>query len=393
MKKYLYAFLILLFVSSNIYSQSDYSKYMQVKKLFLQERYEEVKNSNISLSSNSEFLPYFNFYISVSLYKTGNLKESLDSFNELKKKYPNWPQIQDINYWIVKILVEIDNLTDALNIFSTILDSDIKSNLYEIIDPKISSISSFYNLQNLYNKYPDNISLAKYYGRQLLNEFLDEDVQNEIKEILRIVDRNELFISSYEKFKIAVLLPMMYESLENTYYIRNNKFIMDLYAGITYSLSNLDSTNSLIEIFPFDTKRDPDVVNEIIDNGYLDGMDLIIGPLYSKPVSIIKQYCLENKLLMINPLSSNHEIIEDNNYSLLFNPSLKTIANKAADYSIDRFKENKNVIIFYVKKIDMILFHHNTLRKGLGKSKINKKKLINDLTKISSRVLKFSKPI
>jgi ABC-type branched-subunit amino acid transport system substrate-binding protein len=93
---------------------------------------------------------------------------------------------------------------------------------------------------------------------------------------------------------------------------------MDLYAGIMYSLSNLDSTNSLIEIFPFDTKSDPDVVNEIIDSGYLDGMDLIIGPLYSKPVSIIKQYCLENKLLMINPLSSNHEIIEDNNYSLLF---------------------------------------------------------------------------
>ena len=350
MKKYLFVCLILLFVSSNTYSQSDYSKYMQVKKLFLQERYEEVKNSNISLSSNSEFLPYFNFYISVSLYKTGNLEESLDSFNELKKKYANWPQIQDVNYWIVKILIEIDNLTDALSVFSTILDSDIKNNLYEIIDSKISSISSFYNLQNLYNKYPDNISLAKYYGRQLLNEFLNEDVQNEIKEILRIVDRNELFISSYEKFKIAVLLPMMYESLENTYYIRNNKFIMDLYAGIMYSLSNLDSTNSLIEIFPFDTKRDPDVVNEIIDSGYLDGMDLIIGPLYSKPVSIIKQYCLENKLLMINPLSSNHEIIEDNNYSLLFNPSLKTIANKAADYSIDRFQEKKNVIIFYEKK-------------------------------------------
>ena len=350
MKKYLYISLILLFVSSNTYSQSDYFKYMQVKKLFLQERYEEVKNSNISLSSNSEFLPYFNFYTSVSLYKTDNIEESLDSFKEIKKKYTNWPQIKDVNYWIVKILIETDNLTDALSVFSTISDSDIKSNLYEIIDLKISSISSFYNLQNLYNKYPDNISLAKYYGRKLLNEFLDEDVQNEIKEILRIVDRNELFISSSEKFKIAVLLPMMYESLENTYYIRNNKFIMDLYAGIMYSLSNLDSTNSLIEVFPFDTKRDPDVVNEIIDSGYLDGMDLIIGPLYSKPVSIIKQYCLENKLLMINPLSSNHEIIEDNNYSLLFNPSLKTIANKAVDYSIDRFQENKNVIIFYEKK-------------------------------------------
>ena len=98
MKKYLYISLILLFVSSNTYSQSDYFKYMQVKKLFLQERYEEVKNSNISLSSNSEFLPYFNFYTSISLYKTDNLEESLGSFKEIKEKYTNWPQIKDVNY-------------------------------------------------------------------------------------------------------------------------------------------------------------------------------------------------------------------------------------------------------------------------------------------------------
>ena len=45
------------------------------------------------------------------------------------------------------------------------------------------------------------------------------------------------------------------------------------------------------------------------------------------------------------------------------------------------------------KRIDMILFHHNTIRKGLGKSKINKKKLIKDLRKISSKVLKYSQPV
>ena len=45
------------------------------------------------------------------------------------------------------------------------------------------------------------------------------------------------------------------------------------------------------------------------------------------------------------------------------------------------------------KRIDTILFHHNTIRKGLGKNKINKKKLINDLNKISSKVLNFSQPV
>ena len=45
------------------------------------------------------------------------------------------------------------------------------------------------------------------------------------------------------------------------------------------------------------------------------------------------------------------------------------------------------------KKIDMILFHHNSIRKGLKKKQINKKKLINDLSKISSKILKYSNPV
>ncbi|MDC6465386.1 adenylosuccinate synthase [Pelagibacteraceae bacterium] len=45
------------------------------------------------------------------------------------------------------------------------------------------------------------------------------------------------------------------------------------------------------------------------------------------------------------------------------------------------------------KKIDMVLFHHNSIRKGLQKKKIDKKKLMRDLIKISSKVLKYSKPV
>ena len=45
------------------------------------------------------------------------------------------------------------------------------------------------------------------------------------------------------------------------------------------------------------------------------------------------------------------------------------------------------------KRIDMMLFHHNSIRKSLGKNKINKKKLINDLKKISAKILRYSKPV
>ena len=45
------------------------------------------------------------------------------------------------------------------------------------------------------------------------------------------------------------------------------------------------------------------------------------------------------------------------------------------------------------KKVDMILFHHNSIRKGLGKIKIDKKKLVNSLSEISAKVLKYSQPV
>ena len=45
------------------------------------------------------------------------------------------------------------------------------------------------------------------------------------------------------------------------------------------------------------------------------------------------------------------------------------------------------------KKIDIILFHHNSIRKSFNKKLINKKKLMNDLHKISYKILNFSKPV
>jgi len=45
------------------------------------------------------------------------------------------------------------------------------------------------------------------------------------------------------------------------------------------------------------------------------------------------------------------------------------------------------------KKIDIILFHHNSIRKGLKKKLINKKKLMHELKKVSFKILKYSKPV
>ena len=343
--------LLILFYgfSVNLSAQSDYSQFIRIKKLFNQKKYNELININSVIKNTSEFYHYTIFYKSVSYYKINQKEESLKYLNQIKKENPNWSQIDEVYFWMIKIILEKNQIEEAMYYFSLISEEDILNDLYPLIDPLIKKINSFNQLKKLYEEYPKNKSIAKYYGRILLQEYLSDEVINKIDEILSIVKKEDLFISDNKKFRIALLLPFMYEGLNNNYYIKNNDFIMDLYAGMLYGLDMYDSINSMIELIAFDTKRDPEVVMGLTKDGSLDGMDLIIGPLYGKPISIIKQYCLENKILMINPLSSNHQIIDDNKYSLLYKPSIKTIANKASEYAISKFSSNKNVIIFYEK--------------------------------------------
>ena len=336
-----------IFFSSIAFAQSDYSNFTKVKKLFNQKNYSELTNLNFNISSKSEFYPYYIFYRSISNYYLNNEDQSLNDLNEIIKSFPKWSQIDEVYYWIIKIIIGKESIETTLNYFNKIKNIQIQDDIYSMIEPEIKKISSFNQLKTLYKNYANNKIIAKYYGRSLLKEYLSDEIIDEITEILDLVERDELFVVENKKFRVAVLLPFMFDGFDNDNFIKNNNFIMDLYSGILFGHKNYDSINSMIDIIPFDTRRDPIVVRKIIQEGNLDNVDLIIGPLYGKPIEIIKQFCLENKILMINPLSSNNKIIDDNRYSLLFKPSIKTVAQKASEYSIDRFNTNKNTIIFY----------------------------------------------
>ena len=344
--KYLYLLILFFFFSSNLFSQTNYSEFIKLKRLFIEEKYSIISEYNHQIDKKNEFYPYAVFYKGVSEYKLSSYDKSENYFKEIIAIYPNWSQIDEVYYWQIKVDLKTNNFDDALINFSELNNSEIKEILYPDIDPFLENISSS-KLYDYYELYPQNKSVAKYYGRFLLKEYLDSSVIEEINKILKIVEAEDLFISKKLNFKIAVLLPFMFEGIENNTFIKKNDFIMDLYTGINYGFKNNDSLITNIEILSFDTKRNPDTIKKLIEEGSLDNIDLIIGPLYSKPIEIVKQFCLEKKVLMINPLSSNNKIIDDNNYSFLFKPSINTIAKQTADYSINNFSKNKNVLIFY----------------------------------------------
>ena len=341
--------LLFLFSFNLLYSQNPYSTFVEGKKMFFLGNYSKaIVLFDSLIQKENEFKIYSIYYSALCNYYQNDYDNSLKKFNQIHSDYSDWPQVDESNYWLAKLLIHKKDYDNAFEIISKIKSSQIKEELFQFIDPIIYKINDFNRLKKWHNNFPQNLIIAKYYGRKLLNEPINELILEEIQNILKKIPRKDLFVDADEyTFNIAVLLPFMYNEYNKMSLVKNNKFIFDLYNGIRLGKEHLDSLGIKINILPYDTRRDPNVVKEILDSNNFNMIDLIIGPLYPSPVKIVKQFCLENKLVMLNPLSSNNQIIDDNDYAMLFMPSNKTIALTAAQYAKDKYNKNKNALIFY----------------------------------------------
>ena len=357
-KKTIFQLIIIFSPFHLLFSQDAYETFIKGKKLFYQKNYSEAIFYFDSLgSSDNEFKIYSIYYSGLCDFNLNKLESAQRKFEDIKSNHLRWPQIDEVNYWLVRLLLEKNEYEFSFKIFSDIKSNNIKNDLYNFLDQKVEKINDFNKLRKWHEIYPNNNVISKYFGRKLLNEPLDKNIINKIQNILSNVSKENLFIDNENYiFKIAVLLPFMYNENDNLSIIIKNKFIMDLYNGMRIAINHLDSLGVNIKLYPYDTRRDPNVVKDILKSNYFNKMDLIIGPLYSSPVKLVSQYCLENKIFMINPLSNNNQIIDNNKYAMLFLPSNKTLAIKAANYAREKFNKNKNAIIFYENnKVDSLI--------------------------------------
>ena len=357
-KKTIFQLIIIFSPFHLLFSQDAYETFIKGKKFFYQKNYSEAIFYFDSLgSSDNEFKIYSIYYSGLCDFNLNKLESAQRKFEDIKSNHLRWPQIDEVNYWLVRLLLEKNEYEFSFKTFSDIKSNNIKNELYNFLDQKVEKINDFNKLRKWHEIYPNNNVISKYFGRKLLDEPLDKNIINKIQNILSNVSKENLFIDNENYiFKIAVLLPFMYNENDNLSIIIKNKFIMDLYNGMRIAINHLDSLGVNIKLYPYDTRRDPNVVKDILKSNYFNKMDLIIGPLYSSPVKLVSQYCLENKIFMINPLSNNNQIIDNNKYAMLFLPSNRTLAIKAANYAREKFNKNKNAIIFYENnKVDSLI--------------------------------------
>ena len=360
MKNTIYNILLVLlgYTCTTIQAQNVQQEYLNGKSLFKSEKYAlamETFKPIIQKNSSKQIVPYASFYYALAAYRQQYLTLARDMFLQINKRFPKWKNKVEVDYWLSKLYLEQGNFLAANKYPEGKSLSAENANQKRYYFSKIKNIDSLIVLQEQMPK-DENLAyvLAKTISRQMP---IDQD-RNLFFRLVKDFNLNEEEFTitrvnpSVKKqvYRVAVIMPFMLDQLSTSLRKKTNQFVYDLYEGMQLAVQHLKKKGVKIHLYAYDTKKNIRVTKAILKKDELKTMDLIIGPLFPKPSREVSNFSYRYNINMINPLSANQQVIENNPYSFLYHPQYRTQAKAAANYVIKNIT-NKNSIIFYGRSI------------------------------------------
>ncbi len=349
--------LILLVFSINLtLGQGNQSEYLEAKRQFGMQNYRDAMGSFQSLTDDPVFGAYASFYFGLSAYYQQVPQAALSMWKQLLGKYPNWDQKDEVHFWIAKLSFEKERYLDGVS-YAEKLPPELKSSVMRAAMKHLDLAE----LDRLYASNQENELLAILYFQALTNQPYEERDHRQLIALSEKFDFDvEQFLTDMpkiekEKYGIALVLPFMFDSLQNPQSVIRNRIIFDLYQGMSIAKDSLETSGVYLDFFPFDTKKLGYKAHQLVRDSLLNDADLIIGPLYQEPNNVIKAFSMQKEVPMLNPLSSNGGIIAENRLGFLFKPSYETQGRVAGEYAAKKFSKNKNAMILYETPRDQVI--------------------------------------
>ncbi len=348
-----------LLSGSIAFSQSKDSnelKFRNAKELMNLEKYSLAMQAFKPLTSSqvdNRYAAISSYYFAISAYNINQKYVARDMFLQILHEYPKWEKQDEVYLWLTNIYLQEGNYKKGLIYASKIKDNEIKEEASGLKQSFLQKLE-LSQLDSLLKEYPSDRTVAAGLADKIIEMPIvdqDRDLLENIVTVYNLdnikyrIDENLKSVKK-DKYQVAVMLPFMKNKIKNNTKHLSNEFVIELYEGILIGASDLKSKGINISLHLYDTQKDSATTAELLMLHEIKYMDLIIGPLFPGPVKLVSDFAFVNRINMINPLSSNSEIIGKNPYAFLFMPSGKTRVQKAADYMASTI-ENKNVFVFH----------------------------------------------
>jgi tetratricopeptide (TPR) repeat protein len=356
--KYLVASTFVLLLSGNLFSQKiDYAKVYEQAKT-------ELKNKNFDKGmdlfkqvahkkDNPQNINAIYFYAYCALkqkqYWTAN-----HYLNKIIDNHPDWNKLNEVYYLQTQMAFEKHEYSEALKMAQKVKSKFLKTDLDNMKSSFLNFPSLTDTVTNLQKKNQSDTCLAsilfglvkdesgwknKNLTKNLVEKygFKDAETAKPVKIVEEVLIKDTL--------SIAVVLPFnVSENLKDNF-IKNDLYLYDLYTGIKLATDSMRRSGAKIRLVAYDYGKDSTGLYSLIDQPEMTQYDIIIGPVQNSFASKISIFAEKNKILVINPLSTNIKFTEGSNWSYLYKPSNETQVIEAAKFAYNNFMPKKALII------------------------------------------------
>ncbi|UII24727.1 tetratricopeptide repeat protein [Fulvivirga maritima] len=356
-KKLLLVVGLLLSINFLYAQESKQQQYLNAKSLFNQESYNLAMEAFKPLMKRSEdnpFAEYASFYYALAAYNQGYVPMAKNMLLQIKERFPKWSKTNEVKYWLGKIYMESKEYNQAITILDDINDRSFNEDIDNLKFYYLEQIEEVENVKQLHENHKDDKVLGEVLAKKIAAQSLVNQDQKLLAELVKKFDLNAADYQTIidekpvfkEKYRVAVLFPFLMDRLAPNDRPKVNQLVLDLYDGIRFALDTLREQGIKVEVYAYDTERSKASTKKILEKEELKSMDLIIGPLFAEPRELVQEFSFQYKINMINPLSSEADVVGKNPYSFLFNPSNETIGRKTAEYVSKHARNNTGLIIY-----------------------------------------------
>ena len=131
-----------------------------------------------------------------------------------------------------------------------------------------------------------------------------------------------------------------------TSFPQTQSLALDFYAGFKKAVDSLVSKDFEINIHLFDTEeKDSSKTEAICKTGEFKTLDAVFGPLYSGVFKVVSKYAKSNHIPIVSPVIQQNKILFDNALSSKVTPSVYSLIESLADYSLDSLSSHHLILV------------------------------------------------
>jgi tetratricopeptide (TPR) repeat protein len=357
---------LLTFLHQSTIGQVDYNKqYFNAKAFFREGKYNLAMESFkplIPYDPKNIFSEYASFYYALAAYNQGFKAVAKNSLSQLKTTHPKWNKMDEVNFWVGKIHFDDRDYFQGLKVFAAIQDKKIQHDINAVKLTALSSISDVETLKMMNEEYPKDEIIARSLVSTLAKDLTDPEDKKLLETLVAKFNfKRTDFIpeapATYFKdvYSVSVLLPFMVNTLDPSPAPKRNQSVLDLYEGMKQAVDTLEKQGIKLSLRAYDTEWKTNKIRTILKTDELKNTDLILGPFFQDEAKPIQEFSVASQINTFNPVHNNSDLISNNPYAFLYQPTLETIGKKSGEF-LAAYAKKKNCMVFYgTSKRDSLL--------------------------------------